>query len=157
MEKHAINYCDGDEYKSWNMGKAAVLADWEIDIKNLEHHKKMVDKSKILYDGCRKMKEILDDKTQELTPEIRKRYELHAASGTRLFMEMTKETLMKSGQYSDSFQKEQTTSDRFCSSCLLRRPKSRIGFSAIRFTFKILSLAALTADLVLDLKYLANI
>ena len=77
--------------------KRAVLADWEIDIKNLEHHKKMVDKSKILYDGCRKMKEILDDKTQELTPDKRKRYELHAASGTRLFGYMTKRTLMKSG------------------------------------------------------------
>ena len=157
MGKHAVNYCSINKFKDWTRVKAAVLADWEVDIKNLEHHKKMVDKSKILYDGCNKMKEILDDKTQELTPEKRKRCERHAASGTRLFADMTKYTLMKSGQYSDSFQKEQTTSDRVCSSCLLRRPKSRTRFSAILFIAKVLSLAALTADLVLDLKYLANI
>ena len=106
MEEYAVNYCNGSKGKGWISAKAAVLADWEIDIKNLEHHKKLLDKSKILYDGCRKMKEKLDDKAQELTPEVRKRYERHAASGTCLFADMTKETLMKSGQYSDSFQKE---------------------------------------------------
>ena len=97
MGKHAINYCNVNKMKEWYQVKTAVLADWEVDMDNLEHHKKMVDKSKILYDGCRKMKEVLDDKTQELTPEVRKRYERHAASGTRLFTDMTKMTLMKSG------------------------------------------------------------
>ena len=70
MEKHAVNYCFGSKSKYWYEAKAAVLADWKVDIKNLEHHKKLLDKSKILYDGCRKMKEKLDDKTQELTPEV---------------------------------------------------------------------------------------
>ena len=97
MRKHAINYCNGRKNKIWFEVKDAVLADWEVDMYNLEHHKKMVDKSKILYDGWWKMREVLDDKTQELTPEVRKRYERHAASGTSLFVEMTKETLMKSG------------------------------------------------------------
>ena len=99
MGKHAVNYCGGGEAKDWEDVTDAVLADWEADdvLNNLEHHKKMVDKSKILYDGWREMREVLDDKTQELTPEVRKRYELHAASGTALFREMTKRTLMKSG------------------------------------------------------------
>ena len=82
MGKHAVNYCYGNKRTTWQDVMRTIFADWEVDIQNLEHHKKMVDKSKILYDGCRKMKEILDDKTQELTPEVRKRYELHAASGT---------------------------------------------------------------------------
>ena len=77
MEKYAFNYYGGSKNKSWNDGKTAVLADWELDATKLEDHNKILEKAKILIDGCHKMKGYLDThRAQKLTSEeteLRKR------------------------------------------------------------------------------------
>ena len=76
MEKWKWNYVGGDENKFFSLkNRNAMLNDWKMngmDVNNLEHHNKILEKTKILYDGCNKMKGYLDtNRAQELTSEER--------------------------------------------------------------------------------------